>query len=1129
MNQEYKLYRISQLLSRFREQVKILNANGEFSINIHAENILINLLNKIYDCNLENVNYVEGKTYPSIDLRDKEKKIAIQVTSTGNLEKVKHTLTKFVENDLYKEFNSVYVFIITEKQKQYDQIKIDKIVDGKITFDVKNIIDRTDLYIELNKQNKLDKINFVCDLLEMQFADNKPELDKWDLYCKGLKEYDLYINNYYKYLDIKGFSPKINNTLVKINLENIYVPLELKVESEIGGKIEETKKERKEIIFTLEKALNDFNKLVILGDPGSGKSTLLKHLAYNISSNRPIESQFSDLVPVIIKGSEFAKYVSTTSKNLSEYIIDQIDKKYELLLTQKLESNQLLVLVDGIDEINITSLRHTVVNRINAFIAQYPETKIIVSSRIVGYKETRLNGYFNHLEVMKFGKEQIKQFITNWYLSVVSSSDNDLEKAKQNANELFDSIRQNKSVLNMASNPLLVTIITLIHYQGGTLPERRASLYDIATSTFLENWVRQRESQRNSNFDKETIIAILAPISYYIHQNFTTGLITESELKSLFQKEYRNVYPYQKPREEAQDLKDIINFLREDAGFLFEKGFNENGESMFGFVHQTFQEYFTAIEFKTRWKEGYFKDDFENYVFNSTWSEVIKLTASLFKFNEQSRLGRQYATNFIKDIIAVKDIIPEMYRPLKLVLQILKDDTEIEFPFFIEIIDKIFSEILIHEENNHSEANENNREVFRFRYFIETLIETKSYQTYIIERIVKEINDENVSAILRFNLLQILMRKSEVSIVNEELIKILKSDNTQLKELLFNYNVVMPISNIVFSVEFRDAIVKHINSNEYIKKYNNHLPTQYHCTFQSIKRGDIETHLKKKSLVDLSKNLKDEKLLSIRLIQNEKMRIDFINFNVFSIGISDIDELKDFVDVLIKEYKGIELPEIENRIKELEKFKSYGLREYEIVNFKSTKIFLKKDDNSKIALIKNDKVQFVSYPFKIKNLQTYFLDETDSYLKFLDLLMPIILKSKNEIAINNFDTLLIFIKYQNTIHWYTNIDSGNALNFALKILFDSPKDNIKKLLHWIRNQREARHKRFELADDFDKLKFITDVSSSRLDLFEKLYLIHLVGEKSDYENLLIPTIESLKRTKSEKKKNEIREVLYDVL
>ncbi|MDI9882384.1 SMEK domain-containing protein [Flectobacillus longus] len=1129
MNQEYQLYRVSQLLSRFREQVKILNSNGEFSINIHAENILINVLNKIYDCNLENVNYVEGKTYPSIDLRDKVKRIAFQVTSTANLEKVKHTLAKFIENDLYKGFDSVYILIITEKQKKYDQTKIDKVIDGKITFNVKNIIDRTDLYAELNKQNDLDKINSVCELLEKQFSDNKPELDKWDLYCKGLNEYDLFIHNYYKFLDIKGFSPKINNTQVKINLENIYVPLELKIESEIGKTNDELQKGKKEIIFTLENALNDFNKLVVLGDPGSGKSTILKHLAYNICTNRPTDSQFSDLVPVIIKGSEFAKYVSTTAKNLSEYIIDQIDKKYELLFTQKLESNQLLVLVDGVDEINVTSLRHTVVNRINAFIAQYTDTKIIVSSRIVGYKETRLNGYFNHLEVMKFGEKQIRQFITNWYLSVVSNSDNDLEKAKQNANELYNSIRQNKSVLNMASNPLLVTIITLIHYQSGTLPERRASLYDIATSTFLENWVRQRESQRNSNFDKETLIAILAPISYHIHQNFTTGLITESELKTLFQKEYRNVYPYQKPREEAQDLKDIIDFLREDAGFLFEKGLNENGESMFGFVHQTFQEYFTALEFKTRWKEGCHKANFEEYVFNSAWSEVIKLTASLFKFSEQSRLGRQYATNFVKDILAVNDIIPEMYRPLKIVLQILKDDTEIEFPFFIEIIDKIFNEILTHPERSYSEKNDHYREVYRFKHFIETLIETKTYQNYIIERIIKEINNETISTTLRFNLVQILMHKAEVPIVYEELIKILKSDNTKLKELLFNYNVVMPVSKIVFSSEFRDEIVIYINSAEYLKEYDGRIPTQYHCAFESIKKGDFESYIKSRTSDDYLKKIKEEKLLSIRQIQNEKMRIDFINFNVFSIGMSDIDDLKEFVKVLKQEYKGLKLPKIENRIKELVEFKSFGLEEYEIFNFKGTKIYLKKDDTSKLALIKDEKVNFITFPLNEKDLNKYFLDETESYLKFLDLLMPIILKSKTEFAIDNYETLLNFIKYQNTIHWHTTIDTGNVLNFALKILFNTPTVDSKKLLQWIKNQREVRYRKFELEEDFDKQKFISEVTTSKLDLFEKLYLIYLVGEKSDYDNLILPTIESMKKAKSEKRKNEIRDILYEVL
>lgn len=1126
MNQEYKLYRISQLLSRFREQVKILNSNGEFSINIHAENILINVLNKIYECNLENTNYAEGKTYPSIDLRDKVKKIAFQVTSTSNLEKVKNTLIKFLDNNLHKEFDKVYIFVITEKQQNYDQTKIDKLLDGKFKFDIKDIIDRTDIYTQLNKQNNLDKIDFVCELLEKQFSDNKEERNKWDLYCKGLNEYDSFIHNFYKYLDIKGFSPKINNSLVKINLENIYIPLELIIESEIGLKNSELNK-KAEIKFTLEKALSEFNHLVVLGDPGSGKSTILKHLAYHICTNRPVQSTYSDLVPLVIKGSEFAKYVSSTNKNLSEYIIDHIDNKYAQLFTEKLECNQLLVLVDGIDEINITSLRHTVVNRINAFISQYPATKIIVSSRIVGYQETRLNGSFNHLQVLKFGKEQINQFITNWYTSICSSSDNDLETAVLSSKTLFDSIKKNKSVLNMASNPLLATIITLIHYQGGTLPERRASLYDIATSTFLENWVRQRESNRNSNFDKETLISILSPVAYYMHLNFTTGLISESKLKEKFKKEYQDIYPYQNPKEENQDLKDLINFLREDAGFLFEKGLSENGESMFGFVHQTFQEYFTAIEFKTRWKEGYFKDKLHEYVFNSNWNEVIKLTASLFKYSEQSRLGRQYATSFIKDILEVQDIIPEMNRPLDLCLDILKEDTEIEFLFFIQIIDKIFSEILIYYDEFDSDNNID-RDVYKYKFYIQSLIDTKTYQTYIIERIINEINNKDVIITLKSNLIEILINKSDISIVREELIKLLQSNNQTLKKLMFDYNVVYPVSEIFFTSEFRDAIVTYINSSDYVNNYNGHLPTQYHCAFEKTKKGNFADFLKFNSPSSLATELEEERLLSIRLIKDEKMRLDFINYNVFSIGMSDIDDLKKFVIVLKDEYFGIDLSSIEDHIKKLEKFQSYNLDDYEIIQFNSTKIFLKKEDKSTVAIIKEEEVNFIGYPFNKSDLQNYFLNETEDYFKFLEIIMPVILNLKSEIEVNNKETLLNFIKYEKSIHWYTNLNIENVLNFSLNILFAIPEEDFKNVFHWIKKHTRNRYRKIELTDKFDKQKFISDANKSNLDLFEKLYLIYFVGEKSDYESLITPTIESM-NTADSKKKNEIRKVLYEIL
>ena len=397
MNQEYNLYRISQLLSRFKEQVQILNKNGEFSINIHAENILIKVLNEIYDCKLENINYSEGKNYPSIDLRDKSKRFAIQVTSTGNFKKIKDTLSKFLENEFYKDYDKLLIFIITEKQSRYEESKIKSVTKDIFNFNVVDIVDKSDIYRELNEQNNYTKIKKVCSILEEQFADdNSDELTKWNLLYQNLEEYDKYIKNYFQFLDIKGFSPKINNSQIAINLEDIYIPLALNKENNFNTtKLLDNPLEDS---YRIQEALKQFNKLVILGDPGSGKSTLLKYLAYQISSKRGSISGLEDLVPILIKGSEFSKYVSTKSKKLSEYIIDYIDKTFEPLFTEKLAKNQLLILIDGIDEINEINLKHSVTDRINSFIAKYPDIKIIVSSRIVGYKEIRLNGHFTHLE-----------------------------------------------------------------------------------------------------------------------------------------------------------------------------------------------------------------------------------------------------------------------------------------------------------------------------------------------------------------------------------------------------------------------------------------------------------------------------------------------------------------------------------------------------------------------------------------------------------------------------------------------------------------------------------------------------------------------------------------------------------
>ena len=196
MKQQELLLLVSKYFSRFKEQVKILNSNGEFSINIHAENVLIQILNIIYDCDFENVNYEEGKNYDSIDLRDKQGKYSFQITATSSIVKIKDTLEKYIRNKHFQNYKELKIIVLTGRQEKYSQEAIDKVLDKAIVFDVNaNVIDFTNLYLELNKINELSKILAVKNHLEQQFSDITsnlevlPEIKSFKELCQTIKPY----------------------------------------------------------------------------------------------------------------------------------------------------------------------------------------------------------------------------------------------------------------------------------------------------------------------------------------------------------------------------------------------------------------------------------------------------------------------------------------------------------------------------------------------------------------------------------------------------------------------------------------------------------------------------------------------------------------------------------------------------------------------------------------------------------------------------------------------------------------------------------------------------------------------------------------------------------------------------
>lgn len=179
MNQQKSLIRIAELLSRFKVEVNIHNANAQLDINIISEDILIPLLNIAYNCDFQNAKYSEEDTkFPALDLLDKKNRIAFQITSTSTIKKIRSTINGIVKNNFYNQFDTFYVYIITQKQKSYDKTVLEAATKGYFNFTEKNILDESDLYKKVASLT-YPEIKKVENLLEQQFSDMMSEENRF--------------------------------------------------------------------------------------------------------------------------------------------------------------------------------------------------------------------------------------------------------------------------------------------------------------------------------------------------------------------------------------------------------------------------------------------------------------------------------------------------------------------------------------------------------------------------------------------------------------------------------------------------------------------------------------------------------------------------------------------------------------------------------------------------------------------------------------------------------------------------------------------------------------------------------------------------------------------------------------
>ncbi|HEY3363127.1 MAG TPA: HEAT repeat domain-containing protein [Methanosarcina sp.] len=518
-----------------------------------------------------------------------------------------------------------------------------------------------------------------------------------------LTQYKEAVSKRYCNIDLDALTPSKKEDYLKIKLSSVFVeqnvrenPPPVELPKEILNKMHEEwdpekecfpegltaedlkrakesyySKDSKSVLDVISDEKNRF--IVILGDPGAGKSTLTKYIILSVlqlNDDEKLLSFFNSYLPLRVELREFAGLCAEKDcKTFLDYF-QHLSETEGYSLTKEEVDNYLkndgkaIIIFDGLDEIFDPKEWERINRMIVGFTLDYPKVRVIVTSRIIGYKRKILDDAgFVHFTLQDFEKEQIENFLDKWYPFVVD--ENEIENRKS---RILKALKDSPSIRQLAGNPLLLTILAIIG-KHQELPRERWKLYDHAASVLVENWEVNKHLKRSSvemdfigEDDKKELLMKIA----FKMQSGPDGLAGNFIHRKTLQQEIE-VYLQNRYQKDPSDSKEIavsiIDQLRRVNFILC-----LYGADFYGFVHRTFLEYFCAMDIVQKFDNHALNIEtlklnyFEKYWEDPTWHEVLSLVCGM---------KEKFADDIIKCLMQIYD--PQYFGnrpPLNIVLAI---------------------------------------------------------------------------------------------------------------------------------------------------------------------------------------------------------------------------------------------------------------------------------------------------------------------------------------------------------------------------------------------------------------------------------------------------------------------------
>lgn len=387
-------------------------------------------------------------------------------------------------------------------------------------------------------------------------------------------------------VDVHGASGEV----LRVDLDDIFVgtPLEHLGSYQDAIKIGSSRDRyyRHSALVKWQVFLTNIGRTVLLGDPGGGKSTLSKKLCLEAAK---ASQEGGTLSPVFLQLRTFvAEWDQNRGLEFIEYIADGVQaaspdieiSSARKIIHHLLATGRMFVVFDGLDEVLSLGNREEITKRIRVFCERYPLSRFLLTSRVVGYESTPVRN-FEHFLVRELNRDGISDLFERVTKAIIGG-----ELRSSTRFEEFYQDAQNK-IEELMSNPLLLTLIIIIHSKKREIPDNRVDIYAACADLLFDRW----DGFRNINPDlpeRFRLYDLLMHLASVIFENESLGgRLSKEALRKEAKLFFRNDYIDNREGRAAVAANKLVEHLTGRAWIL-----HEVGEDIFEFTHRTFLEYF---------------------------------------------------------------------------------------------------------------------------------------------------------------------------------------------------------------------------------------------------------------------------------------------------------------------------------------------------------------------------------------------------------------------------------------------------------------------------------------------------------------------------------------------------------